>query len=139
MGMAPADIAVPERGTTQAAAPEEGVTGLVDALPASSPRPRFANESLKGDLAGGFVAAVISVAESIPYGLLVFAPLGVVAGAEGVMAGLYASIFAAFVAAALGGTRGLISGPRASTSVIMATMVATLASAPDLNLHGGVP
>jgi SulP family sulfate permease len=137
--MAPADTAVPEQqGTEQNGGPAEGVTGLVDTLPASSPRPKFANETLKGDLAGGFVAAVISVAESIPYGLLVFAPLGAAAAAQGVMAGLYASIFAAFVAAVLGGTKGLISGPRASTSVIMATMVASLASAPDLEAHGGV-
>ncbi len=119
-------------------APEDNtIGGLVDSLPASSPQPRIKAESLKGDLAGGLVAAVVSVSESIPYGLLVFASLGVAAAAEGVMAGLYASVFAAFVAAVFGGTQNLISGPRASTSVIMAAMVATLAAAPDLDAHGG--
>jgi SulP family sulfate permease len=113
------------------------VGGLVDSLPASSPRPRMRPESVKGDLAGGLVAAVVSVSESIPYGLLVFASLGVASAAEGVMAGLYASVFAAFVAAVFGGTQNLISGPRASTSVIMAAMVATLAAAPELEAHGG--
>ncbi|MBL8628766.1 MAG: SLC26A/SulP transporter family protein [Rhodospirillaceae bacterium] len=146
--MAPADLASeavsPDRISTArelgAEAPlADGITGLVDSLPASSPRPRLKTDTLKGDLSGGFLAAVISVAESIPYGLLVFAPLGLAAAAEGVMAGLYASIFAAFVAALFGGTQNLISGPRASTSVIMAIMVATLAKAPDLNAHGGVP
>jgi SulP family sulfate permease len=146
--MAPADLAAddssPDRITPDArqiadtAAPE-GMTGLVDHLPASSPRPRFKNDTIKGDLTGGFVAAVISVAESIPYGLLVFAPLGMAAAAQGVMAGLYASIFAAFVAALFGGTQNLISGPRASTSVIMATMTATLAASPNIDAHGGIP
>ncbi|MSO99370.1 MAG: hypothetical protein EXR11_14340 [Rhodospirillaceae bacterium] len=103
------------------------------------PQPKVRTETIKGDLAGGLVAAVVSVSESIPYGLLVFASLGATAAAEGVMAGLYASIFAAFVAAILGGTQNLISGPRASTSVIMAVMVTTLAAAPDLDSHGGVP
>ncbi|MBL8644298.1 MAG: SulP family inorganic anion transporter, partial [Rhodospirillaceae bacterium] len=134
--MAPADIAANGQANGQ---DEAGLTGLVDSLPATSARPRVNTETLKGDLTGGFVAAVISVAESIPYGLLVFAPLGAVAAASGVMAGLYASVFAALVAAVFGGTQNMITGPRASTSVIMAAMVASLAAAPGLAEHGGVP
>jgi SulP family sulfate permease len=138
--MAPAEIAAPADSDTIAdELPDETVGGLVDSLPASSPLPRLKTETIKGDIAGGLVAAVVSVSESIPYGLLVFASLGAASAAQGVMAGLYASIFAAFIAAVLGGTQNLITGPRASTSVIMATMVATLATAPELDAHGGAP
>lgn len=70
---------------------------------------------------------------------MVFAPLGSTAAGYGPMAGLYASIFAAGVAALLGGTPLLISGPRASTSVIMAAMTASVAAIPDLDAHGGLP
>jgi SulP family sulfate permease len=119
---------------------EETVSGLVDRVPTAAitaPGRRPDGSTVAGDLSGALVAAVVSVSESIPYGLLVFAALGASFGAEGVMAGLYASIFAAVVAAALGGSRIMISGPRASTAVLMATIVATLAQAPGLEDHGG--
>ncbi len=99
---------------------------------------KFDPVSLRGDFAGASIAAVISIAESIPYGLMVFAALGAAAGAYGSIAGLYASIFGAMVATLLGGTPLLISGPRASTSVVMAAMVAIVAAAPDVSGHGGV-
>lgn len=129
--------AAAEPAGPEAPADDATLSGLVDSVPASAPLPRARAEGLKGDLMGGLVAAVVSVSESIPYGLLVFAALGPAAAAQGVLAGLYASIFAAFVAAVLGRTQNLISGPRASTSVIMAAMVATLAAAPGLDAHGG--
>lgn len=118
---------------------EEVMTGLIDDLPASSPKPRAVPQTLKGDLSGALLAAVISVSESIPYGMLVFAPLGAAAASLGVLSGLYASIFAALIAALFGGTQNLLSGPRAVTAVIAASMATTLAHAPDLDAHGGVP
>lgn len=98
---------------------------------------RFNADSLRGDLSGASIAAVISIAESIPYGLMVFGALGAAATAYGPIAGLYASIFGAVIAALFGGTPLLITGPRASTSVVMAAMVAIVAAAPDLTAHGG--
>jgi SulP family sulfate permease len=123
------------------------VAGSNAAQAAAAPRPpflaragfRFDPPSLRGDFAGASIAAVISIAESIPYGLMVFGALGATAMAYGPIAGLYASIFGALVAAILGGTPLLISGPRASTSVVMAAMVASVAAAPGLDDHGGVP
>lgn len=94
---------------------------------------------IRGDFAGALLAAVISVAQSIPFGLLVFAPLGAIAMTYGPLAGLYASIFASLVAAIFGGTPLMVSGPRASTSVVMAAIVAMAAASPGLEDHGGVP
>ena len=68
-----------QAGIEELLADDDTVGGLVDSVPASSPEPRHQTQTVQGDLAGGFVAAVVSVAESIPYGLLVFAPLGAAA------------------------------------------------------------
>ncbi len=92
---------------------------------------------LRGDLMGALVAAVITISESVPLGLMTFAALGTAFAGMGVIAGLYGAVAAGLVAALLGGTPRMISGPRASVAVIMASMVATAAQAPDLDQHGG--
>ena len=93
--------------------------------------------TLRGDVTGALVAAVITISESVPLGLMTFAALGTAFAGMGVVAGLYGAVAAGLVAALLGGAPRMISGPRASVAVIMATMVAMVANAPDLKAHGG--
>ena len=93
--------------------------------------------TLRGDVTGALVAAVITISESVPLGLMTFAALGTAYAGMGVVAGLYGAVAAGLVAALLGGAPRMISGPRASVAVIMATMVAMVAEAPDLESHGG--
>jgi len=53
---------------------------------------------IKGDLSGALSAAVITLPISIGYGMLVYAPLGVAFSPQGALAGVYAAVFAGFVA-----------------------------------------
>ena len=92
---------------------------------------------LRGDLAGAMIAAVITISESVPLGLMTFASLGAAFAGMGVIAGLYGAVAAGLVAALLGGAPRMISGPRASVAVVMASMVASIAAAPQLAQHGG--
>ena len=92
---------------------------------------------LRGDLAGAMIAAVITISESVPLGLMTFANLGAAFAGMGVIAGLYGAVAAGLVAALLGGAPRMISGPRASVAVVMASMVASIAAAPHLAEHGG--
>ncbi len=100
-------------------------------------RPRADRGHIRGDLAGALVAAVITISESVPLGLMTFAALGAAFAGAGVIAGLYGAVAAGLVASLLGGAPRMISGPRASVAVIMGAMVATAAKAPDLAEHGG--
>ncbi|MDX2224237.1 MAG: SulP family inorganic anion transporter [Rhodospirillaceae bacterium] len=92
---------------------------------------------LKGDLSGGLSAALVTIADSIPFGVMAFVALGPEFAMLAPLTGLYAAICGGLVAAVLGGTPAMMSGPRAPTVVIFAAMVATLAAAPDLDAHGG--
>ncbi len=109
---------------------------LAPSVPAP-PRRRIDAATVRGDLAGALVAAVITLSESVPLGLMAFAALGASYAGLGVIAGLYGAVAAGLVAALLGGAPRMISGPRASVAVIMASMVATAAAAPDLEQNGG--
>jgi SulP family sulfate permease len=112
---------------------------LPEMLPAETPVAAKSGDgaALRGDLMGALVAAVITISESVPLGLMTFAALGTAFAGMGVIAGLYGAVAAGLVAAALGGAPRMLSGPRASVAVIMASMVATAAQAPDLENHGG--
>jgi SulP family sulfate permease len=116
---------------------------LPDTMPTAEPAVRRKNDAsrnaaeLRGDLAGALVAAVITISESVPLGLVAFAALGTAFAGMGVIAGLYGAVAAGLVAALLGGAPRMISGPRASVAVIMASMIAIVAGAPDIEQHGG--
>lgn len=78
----------------------------------------------KGDVAGGLMAAIVGLPQAVALGIAVFLPLG---GAEavhiGVAAGIVAVVVGGIVAALIGGAPVLISGPRASTALILAGLV----------------
>ncbi len=87
---------------------------------------------LKGDLAGGVTAATITMPQCIGYGIIVFAPLGVGFAASGALLGLYTAVFAGFLAAWLGGNPIQITGPKAPSTLVLASLVAVLAVNPHI-------
>ena len=104
---------------------------------ASSPA-RSARGSLSGDLAGGFAATLIAVPQAMSLGILAFAALGPGHASTGVVAALVASVIGNLVAAATLTARCQIVGARASTTTIVAALVATLAAHPAFQV-GGAP
>lgn len=87
--------------------------------------------SLSGDLAGGITAAMLALPQALALGTLVWLPLGAAGAHWGVVAGLITAIIGGAVGR-LTGTPWQISGPRASTAVILAGLVAWLVKQPDL-------
>ena len=88
---------------------------------------------IKGDISGALSAMVITLPISIGYGMLVYAPLGVEFAPQGALAGIYAAVFAGFVAALCGGTSIQITGPCASLSLLLTSVVAGLSVNPYLS------
>ena len=107
---------------------------LAAAIPAIPPR-------LRGDLAGGLVAAGWNLAIALSLGLLAFAPLGPAYYEIGLYAGFASAIWGHLVAGLLGGAAHPGSGPRAAATLILASLVSALAADPDLapSMHGAGP
>lgn len=80
------------------------------------------------DLSGGVTAAVIGLPKNIAYGLIALAPLGAAWQGQGVMAGFAAAIVGGGLAALLGGTPSLISGPSAAAALVFAGTISQLAA-----------
>jgi len=86
----------------------------------------------KGDVAGGLSAAIITLPMSVAYGVAAFSALGPEFRPHAALFGLNAAIIAGFFAALLGGTPSQISGPMAPLTLIITTVVASLAIDPVL-------
>ena len=97
-----------------------------------------ARSGIRGDLMGGFAAALVTLPQALGKGALVFLPLGVAYVHIGIIAGLYAAIAGGLVAALVGRPRYQISGPLTSTAVICAALVATLAANPLFSTAAGL-
>ncbi len=82
--------------------------------------------NIKGDLSGAIASAVMALPGNIIFGLIAFAPLGPDYAGHGILAGLYASVFAGFVSAIFGGANGSISGPRAPTALVFGSLIGQL-------------
>ncbi|WP_372682098.1 SLC26A/SulP transporter family protein [Desulfosarcina sp.] len=87
----------------------------------------------KGDWVGGLSAAIITLPMSIAYGIAAFSALGPDFRPHAALIGLNAAIIGGFVAALLGGVPTQISGPKAPLTLIMTTVVASLAAEPILH------
>lgn len=74
--------------------------------------------NLRGDLYGGFTAAVIALPLALAFGVI---------SGLGAEAGLYGAIILGFFAALLGGTATQISGPTGPMTVVIAGSIATFA------------
>src|SRR6267154_1171072 len=79
--------------------------------------------NLRGDLAGGLVAAVVTIPMSIGFGLIAFAPFGERFVSIGILAGLYGAIFLGLVAVLLGARTVTIYAPRS----LIAFMIGSIA------------
>jgi MFS superfamily sulfate permease-like transporter len=125
-------IAPPERESAAPLAPPRPATqrdasegALAAALPTIPSR-------LRGELAGGLVAAGWNLALALSLGLLAFAPLGPDYYEIGLYAGFASAIWGHLVAGLLGGAAHPGSGPSAATTLILGSLVAALAADPGL-------
>ena len=80
-------------------------------------RPATLFSNWKGDLTGGFTAAVVALPLALAFG---------VASGAGAIAGLYGAVTLGFFAALFGGTPSQVSGPTGPMTVIMTAVVTLL-------------
>jgi SulP family sulfate permease len=85
---------------------------------------------VRGDCLGGVAAALFTLPGALAFGALVLAPLGGAHVAVGAAAGLSGAVVAGLVAALSGGTRGGITAPAGQLAILLATVVAFVASQP---------
>jgi len=78
---------------------------------------------LRGDLTGGFSAAILNIPISMGYGMLALAPLGPEHVAHGVLAGLYACVCGGFTALLLGANTTMVYAPRSLITFLIGTLV----------------
>jgi MFS superfamily sulfate permease-like transporter/CRP-like cAMP-binding protein len=88
----------------------------------------------KGDLTGGAISSTMGLPKAIPWGVLVFAPLGPAGVALGTFAGLVSIIFANLGSAATKGSPILNSGPFSITTIMLASAVPVILSHTNSNL-----
>jgi SulP family sulfate permease len=81
---------------------------------------------MAGDILGGISSAVVSVPTNIIFGIIAFSPLGSEYISYGIRAGFYSAIFVGLFAALLGGSPGMISGPKATITLILSSVTAQL-------------
>lgn len=85
-----------------------------------------------GDFWGGLAAMLVALPSAIAFGVTIFAPLGSAYAAQGAIAGILGTIALGFVAAALGGTKRLITAPCAPATAVLAAFAIEY-------IHRGVP
>ncbi|MFH1154032.1 MAG: SLC26A/SulP transporter family protein [Pseudomonadota bacterium] len=85
--------------------------------------------NFKGDLSGAISAAIITLPMSIGYGLIVFAPLGLLFSPQAALLGIYAATVTGFFAALFGAAPIQITGPKAPLTLVLAYAVAGFAVA----------
>jgi MFS superfamily sulfate permease-like transporter/CRP-like cAMP-binding protein len=90
------------------------------------PLERTSTRVTPGDLSGGFASAVVSIPGNVAAGVIAFAPLGPEYAGRGILAGMLSSIVAGLLASLFGGAPGMIAGPKATTSMAFAAMLASL-------------
>lgn len=89
-------------------------------------KPEVNSVSIKNEFYGATAAAIISIPMAIGYGITVFAPLGADFIPQAALIGMNAAVIGGFWAALFGGTPGQISGPQASLTMILTTVVSLL-------------
>jgi len=89
-------------------------------------------QSLRGDISGASVTAVITIPLVVAYGLIAFAPLGSGFASRAAFIGLLSAFFTCFAASLLGSTPILITTPTAALTLMMSSIVGYLAASPLL-------
>jgi SulP family sulfate permease len=100
---------------------------VVDQSPASKIWP-----IVRGDIAGGIASAIVTLPQVIGYGLIAFAPLGAEFADNAAALGIYAAVFAGFVASLLGSSPIQITGPKVPLTLLVAAMVMEIVSWPEV-------
>jgi MFS superfamily sulfate permease-like transporter len=116
--------------------PERAAVAIVASIKRGSP------PYLRGDVIGGLAAAGWNLVLALSLGILAFAPLGPAYYEVGLYAGFAAAIWGHLIAGLLGGAAHPGSGPRAASTLILASLVATLAADPAFApsaTHGAGP
>ena len=80
-------------------------------------------QNLRGDLLGGFTAAVLTIPVSMGYGLLALSALGESHISTAILAGLYAPVFGCIVAVLLGANTTMIYSPRSIVTFLIGSLV----------------
>ena len=89
----------------------------------------------KGDLIGGIISSILGLPKAIPWGALVFAPLGPAFVAIGTFSGLVSIIFSNLGSAASRGSPILNSGPFSITTIMLAAAVPVILSHTNTQLN----
>lgn len=80
-------------------------------------------QHLRGDLVGGFTAAMLSIPVSMGYGLLAFSALGEAYIPQAILAGLFAPVCGCIVAFLLGANTTMIYSPRSIVTFLIGSIV----------------
>ncbi len=79
--------------------------------------------NLRGDLLGGFAAAVLTIPVSMGYGLLAFSALGEAFVPQAILSGLYAAVCGCIVAVLLGARTTMIYSPRSIVTFLISSLL----------------
>lgn len=91
-----------------------------------------ASAGFAAELQGGLLAAVASIPQTLPMGVVVFAPLGTGAIGHGVVAALVSSVIGGTLVGLFGPMKAQIAGPRSGSALVLAQVSAFLAAAPGI-------
>lgn len=97
-----------------------------------SKRPRALAGSWRGDLAGGFNAALVALPIELVYGLFAVAPLGLDWAQHGLRAALWACVMGGLLYTLLRTAGGMISGTASVTALLLGTLAASLMQHPGI-------
>jgi sulfate permease, SulP family len=87
-----------------------------------------------GQVVGGTVGSIVSIAVILTLGLLAFAPMGLAAAETGIPAAFLSASLGGLVMAMLAKSRMPTAGPTSATAIILAGLVATLIADPQLQI-----
>jgi SulP family sulfate permease len=87
---------------------------------------------LAAEVQGGLMSAVASLPQTVPMGVVVFAPFGATAIAHGVVAALVATVIGGTIVGAFGPMKAQIAGPRSGSAMVLAQLSAFLVAVPGI-------
>jgi sulfate permease, SulP family len=105
-----------------------GLPNQTGAFTVPSARPETAAghpwlSNVRGDVVGGFAAAMLTIPVSMGYGLLALSGLGPSMSAQGILAGLYAPVIGCIIAVLLGANTTMIYSPRSIVTFLIGSIV----------------
>ncbi|MEK7877529.1 MAG: SulP family inorganic anion transporter, partial [Pseudomonadota bacterium] len=110
---------------------QQGGYGLPDQAPTPRPQPAARQtaaragwlQHVRGDLVGGFTAAMLTIPISMGYGLLALSALGDAYVPHAILAGLYAPVIGCIVAVLLGANTTMVYSPRSIVTFLIGSIV----------------